>query len=167
MFKFIFKKDKKFEEVNEHNAKLVSLIQAKNIQIDSLKQEIAELKQTKLHYIDSCKDLDDQDIVKGYLPTDKDEYRAFIAELSRLYDNKYLQKVIDYTINLVANYSLRQDKGYDIPRAKYVIEGILSIVEQLKSANNKWIELNESEKPLTPDEQEELIRTSIDEVINQ
>lgn len=167
MFKFILKKDKKIEEVNEHNAKLVSLIHSKNIQIDSLKQEIAELKEQKRQYIDICKDLDEEQIPNGYLPTDQNEYEMFIAELSRLYENKYLQKVIDYTINLVANYSLRQDKGYDVPRAKYVIEGIDSILEQLKSANKKWIELNEAKRPLTQEDQEELIRTSIDEVINQ
>lgn len=163
MFKFLYKeKDKRIDELTELNANLRSLNQSMRSQIKLLESE----KKKGLSYIEICKQVGEDNLPESYLPTSKDARKAFLGELSRLNSNKHLKQVIDYTINLVASYALRGDIDYSIPRAKYVIEGIESVKEQINEAEQQLQKMIEEEKPITDEENEELIKTSIEEVLN-
>ncbi len=162
MFKFLYKeKDKRIDELTELNANLRSLNQSMRNQIKFLESE----KKKELTYIEICKQLGKDNLPESYLPTDKDKKKLFLGELSRLNNNQYLKQVLDYTINLVASYALREDTDYSIPRAKYVIEGIESVTTQLKEAEEQLQKMIDDEKPITDEENEELIKTSIEEVL--
>lgn len=162
MFKFLYKeKDKRIDELTELNANLRSLNQSMRNQIKFLESE----KKKGLSYIEICKQVGADNLPESYLPTSKDERKAFLGELSRLNSNKHLKQVIDYSINLVASYALREDIDYSIPRAKYVIEGIESVKAQINEAEQQLQKMIEEEKPITDEENEELIKTSIEEVL--
>lgn len=162
MFKFLYKeKDKRIDELTETIANLRSLNQSMRIQIKFLESE----NKKKLPYIDICKQLGKDNLPKSYLPADKDKRKLFLGELSRISSNTYLKQVLDYTTNLVASYAMREDMDYSIPRAKYVIEGIESVTTQLKEAEEQLQKMIDDEKPITDEENEELIKTSIEEVL--
>lgn len=160
-----FKKDKKIQELMETNKKLHNLIELDEVRIDRLEKEIISLRKRPPITIDIVKNIDEEDnLPKSYLPVDKEKLKTYLAEIARLNDNKYLNELINYSINFVAATTMQG--MYEESRGKYVIEGIRTIKDQIVSGNTAFLKMMEEEKPITKDEQEQLITTSIEEVLN-
>ncbi len=173
MFK-LFKKDKNLDSVTQENAILRGMNQEQSKAIRQLKSELefhikenGKLRKERGH-IDICRTLDENDDVISYLPTDTEKLNQYLGEVSKLSHNTYLNDIFTYLVNSIANLSLRKrEESYDHEKAKYIIDGVLAVKQLLKDGDQALLDMIESKKPITQDEQNELIRSSIEDVINK
>lgn len=178
---FNLKKDKKIQSLTEDNAILgnaneslsqkikeyIDKIKELKIRVLSLEYELQESKKRETGFhIDIIKSLDNDSEVMSYIPTDPEKRKQALGELSKLHTNKYLKDVFAYFINGVANMALRkQVQDYSAEKAKDIIDGALSIQSLLEDADTELQASIERERPITQEEQSELIQSTIKETI--
>ena len=114
--------------------------------MEDLKKKVDFLGQQSLIMMDFV-DVDESGLPPHYLKDlTVDERKNFVADMERFYYDERFNKVINYVINVLANYSFQKEPDeMKMRNGRYAVIGVRTLMKQFEEMHSEYLDSKKKE----------------------